>query len=82
MSQAFIQFQLRRGSAADWAGANPVLAAGEPGVDLDSRRLKVGDGATPWQMLPYAIGAPVVVLSQSEYDAITPEAGVLYLIGQ
>src|SRR5215210_2026704 len=53
--------QLRRGSAAAWAAANPILAAGEEGYDLDSRRRKVGDGVTNWALLPYdgggALGA-------------------------
>ena len=40
--------QLRRGTTAQWATANPVLSAGEPGVDLDTGDLRIGDGATPW----------------------------------
>jgi hypothetical protein len=46
--------QLRRGTQAAWAAANSVLAQGEPGVELDTNRLKVGDGATHWNGLPYA----------------------------
>jgi hypothetical protein len=44
--------QVRRGSAAVWAAVNPVLAAGEFGVALDTRVTKVGDGATAWNDLP------------------------------
>lgn len=53
--------QLRRGSAAEWDGLNPVLAAGEEGYELDTRRRKVGDGTLPWLDLPYdrAAAAPV-----------------------
>lgn len=43
----------RRGSSGAWASANPVLAAGEPGFELDTGILKIGDGATPWVSLPF-----------------------------
>jgi Major tropism determinant N-terminal domain len=49
-------FQLRRGTAAEWTAANPVLASGEQGFESDTRRIKVGDGTTPWSLLPYASG--------------------------
>ena len=45
------QIQLRRDSAADWTSANPVLAAGEPGIEEDTGLLKLGDGATAWNSL-------------------------------
>lgn len=44
----------RRGTSAQWASANPVLATGELGVDTDTDRIKLGDGATAWSALPYA----------------------------
>ena len=43
---------LRRGTAAEWATANPILSAGEPGVDLTTGDLRLGDGATAWSALP------------------------------
>lgn len=45
--------QLRRGTAADWTTADPVLAAGEVGVETDTGQLKIGDGATAWTALGY-----------------------------
>jgi hypothetical protein len=45
--------QLRRGNAADWTTANPTLAAGEVGVELDTHSSKIGDGTTTWSTLPY-----------------------------
>lgn len=47
------KIQLRRDSAADWASTNPVLASGEAGVELDTGKMKVGNGLTPWSGLPY-----------------------------
>ena len=44
--------KLRRGTSDEWANANPVLAEGEPGYDLDKFLLKVGDGFTAWVDLP------------------------------
>lgn len=44
----------RNGSAAEWAEANPVLLKGEIGLENDTRLLKIGDGLTAWNELPYA----------------------------
>lgn len=48
--------QMRRGNAAQWTSVNPVLAQGEIGVELDTHKWKVGDGAATWSALPYATG--------------------------
>lgn len=45
--------QVRRGTAAAWTTANPVLSAGEPGFETDTGKFKFGDGATAWASLPY-----------------------------
>jgi len=47
--------QLRRGLAATWASTNPVLAAGELGLETDTRKMKVGDGSTSWVGLNYIV---------------------------
>lgn len=70
-------FQLKRGSAARWLEKNPVLAAGEPGYELDTHLLKVGDGSTPWVELPY-IGVTSVYTGQTKADF--PEQGHSALI--
>lgn len=36
-----------------WTAQNPVLLAGEPGVESDTENLKIGDGRTAWSGLPY-----------------------------
>lgn len=48
--------QLRRNTAAQAAADNPVLAAGEPGVETDTGKIKIGDGVTAWNTLPYSTG--------------------------
>lgn len=45
--------KLRRGTAAEWASANPVLAEGEPGFETDTGRYRVGDGTTEYSGLPF-----------------------------
>ena len=49
-------FKIKRGTAARWAEVNPILEQGEPGFVYDENRLKVGDGKTPWNDLPYIDG--------------------------
>jgi|GEM_PF-5867546 len=49
----FRLIQLRRDTAANWASANPILAQGEPGFELDTLKMKIGDGNTVWSSLDY-----------------------------
>lgn len=46
-------FKLKRGLAEAWVRNNPLLQAGEPGYELDTNKLKFGDGKTLWNDLPY-----------------------------
>ena len=45
--------QHKRGTAAEWTSANPTLAAGEFGFELDTGKIKLGDGSTAWSALGY-----------------------------
>lgn len=47
-----VTIKTRRGTAAEWAAANPTLAAGEPGYETDTGILKYGDGVTAYNSLP------------------------------
>jgi hypothetical protein len=47
--------KLRRGTASQWATANPVLGAGEIGLETNTNRTKYGDGSTAWSALPYSV---------------------------
>jgi hypothetical protein len=40
-------------SRANWASLNPVLNPGEPGLEEHINNLKIGDGKTAWNQLPY-----------------------------
>lgn len=47
------RIQIRRDTAANWTATNPVLAIGEMGYETDTKKIKVGDGATAWNSLTY-----------------------------
>lgn len=42
-------------TATEWYEANPVLAAGQIGVEKFTKKKKVGDGVTPWNNLVYML---------------------------
>ena len=50
------QIQLRRDTAANWSSNNPVLLAGEAGYELDTGKLKIGNGVSAWNSLGYIAG--------------------------
>lgn len=47
------RIQLRNDTAENWASVDPVLLKGEIGIELDTRKIKVGDGTTNWEALQY-----------------------------
>ena len=72
-------FKVRRGRAEDWMRVNPILQPGEPGCELDTHKLKLGDGTTPWNELPYVgtYNGPTVDTDLSEYIKHTDMASYL-----
>lgn len=63
MGDSHVNIRLRRGTAAEWAASAPqpggeVLKLGEPGYETDTKKLKIGDGTTPWNSLGYIMGGP------------------------
>ena len=49
--------QQRRGTAAQWTAANPILAAGEIGFETDTSKFKMGNGSSAWSALQYFANA-------------------------
>jgi len=45
--------QLRRDTKDNWEKYDPVLAAGEIAVQLDTYQIKIGDGQKKWSELPF-----------------------------
>ena len=66
------RIQLRRGGAQEWANSNPTLAQGELGVELDTGRIKIGDGVTAWNTLRYE--RPVESISNTANTLVQRDA--------
>jgi hypothetical protein len=47
------RFRIKRDTAANFAAANTLLLEGEFGLELDTGKLKIGDGVTAWNSLGY-----------------------------
>lgn len=50
-------FKFRRGTSIRWTTLNPILKEGEPGFEVDTKKIKIGDGLTRWVDLTYLSGA-------------------------
>lgn len=59
--------QLKRGDSHKWEELNPVLMRGEPGYEIDTNRLKIGDGVTAWNNLKY-IGEEEIFNANTHYE--------------
>jgi hypothetical protein len=64
------QIKQRRDTAANWASNNPTMGVGEVGWETDTRKAKLGDGATAWNALSY-----IVAPDSSALNASTSFAG-------
>jgi len=73
------KIKLRRDTAANWTTANVVLAQGEPGVDLTNKKMKIGDGITAWNSLPYFDDQETVLTDFA--GNITPSVDDTYTLG-
>lgn len=58
---------LRNDTRVNWESANPVLTKGEMGIEVDTGKVKIGDGVKTWSELGYANVLP------SELDVISAE---------
>ena len=59
--------QLKRGQSSSWTALNPILAPGEPGFEMDTGRLKIGNGVDDWVNLNY-VGENEIVNAATHYD--------------
>ena len=74
-----VRIQVRRGTASQWTSVNPILAAGEMGVESDSNLFKFGNGSSTWTALAYANNSDVAIgeISQDAINtALTMGAGL------
>ena len=66
--------QQRRGLAAQWTAANPVLAAGEIGFETDTSKFKMGNGTSTWSELVYFANATELQAAIDSVVGMSPEA--------
>lgn len=67
------RMQQRRGTAAQWTAANPVLAAGEIGFETDTNKFKMGNGTSTWTALTYFANATELAAAIDAVVGIAPE---------
>ena len=49
--QYLAKLRFREDTAQNWSISNPILSSSEPGREIDTGLIKVGDGKTPWKDL-------------------------------
>ena len=65
-----IRIQLRRDTAANWTSSNPVLRAGEFGIETDTLKFKIGNGSSTWTQIANYANVTDAGLSNSLNDYI------------
>lgn len=74
--------QFLRGRSTAVADANPILEAGQPLYELDTHRLKVGDGESNYTQLAYVSAEPNYTYGTTDLTAgsSTLATGTLYFV--
>lgn len=70
-----VTFALRRGLQADLLAVNEVPYSGEPIIETDTLKIKIGDGITPYSELDYVCANELEIL-QEQLDAFFANADV------
>jgi len=71
------KLQLRRGNAAQWTAANPLLSEGEMAVELDTGKFKVGNGIKLWNQLEYTTNFGDQDVKNSVVNFLTNSTGTV-----
>lgn len=83
--------QFKRGNAQDFKIKNPILAAGQPGYEKDTGKLKIGNGETAWNNLNYvtpdademiaeaSVATDDTLISYGSEDPTVNTKGAIYL---
>lgn len=53
LSSKIKPLQFKRGLSRAFRNVNPILLEGQPGFETDTHKLKIGDGKTRYNSLPY-----------------------------
>lgn len=68
-----VTLKFRRGTTSEWTATTRTLTAGEPGFDVSTGVLKIGDGTSMWNNLPAFQASPI--LTETSSVALGFEAG-------
>ena len=81
---AIYTIQLKRGKASSWITLNPVLAPGEPGFEIDTGKIKIGNGVDAWLSLKYVGEDKILVVNaNTHYDfPAVGDVNILYKASQ
>lgn len=71
------KIQIRRDTSTRWGLINPILAAGEIGIDLTTRRFKIGDGTHTWVELEFGAQFVFEKNQPGGYAGIDEETGFI-----
>lgn len=63
-----VKVQQRYNDSSMWERIDPVLEAGEVGIESNTGRFKYGDGKKPWSKLEYAFGNGMVSMIYESID--------------
>ena len=66
--------QQRRGTAAQWLAADPVLNVAEIGYESDTGKFKIGDGTNHWDDLNYFLDAVDLGGNITDYVPLTQKS--------
>lgn len=64
-----VVIKLRRGTSTEWNSSTIVLAIGEVGLETNTSRIKIGNGTSLWNALPYSNVTPAE-LAELAQDAV------------
>lgn len=77
--KATIQF--KRGTTAAWEANSPILAAGEPGFNLDTKQIKIGDGIHQFNELPSISGSSGTITAEDLINLLTNSSALQETVG-
>ena len=66
------RMQQRRGTAAQWTAADPILNAGEIGWESDTNKFKIGDGTNHWDDIGYFVNGAALSTAISDLVNLAP----------
>ena len=72
------RLQVRKGTAAQWSGVDPVLYYGEMGWEQDTGRVKIGPSgsATQWNSIPYSFITMEDPSNPGSLNGLTTASGI------